>query len=50
MEPNVPWERSFLRLRQRVYAAAAHPLADRAREDLAEFARRDTGKADGRSD
>lgn len=40
LEPNVPWNRPFLRFRQRVYARAHHPLAERAAEDLAEFARR----------
>jgi predicted membrane-bound spermidine synthase len=38
-EPNVPWTGSFLRLRQRVYAAAGHPLAAQARADLDEFQR-----------
>lgn len=38
-EPNPPWEDLFLAQRARCYREAHHPLADRAREDLAEYMR-----------
>ncbi|HEX5718374.1 MAG TPA: fused MFS/spermidine synthase [Thermoanaerobaculia bacterium] len=36
-EPNPPWEDLFLAQRARCYREAHHPLADRARSDLAEY-------------
>ncbi|MEA2563349.1 MAG: spermidine synthase [Acidobacteriota bacterium] len=36
-EPSPPWEDLFLAQRARCYREAHHPLADRARSDLAEY-------------
>jgi hypothetical protein len=36
-EPDPPWEDLFLAQRARCYREAHHPLADRARSDLAEY-------------
>jgi predicted membrane-bound spermidine synthase len=36
-EPNPPWEDLFLAQRARCYREAGHPLAERARDDLAEY-------------
>ena len=38
-EPDPPWEDLFLAQRARCYREAWHPLADRARADLAEYMR-----------
>lgn len=38
-EPNPPWDDLFLAQRARCYREAHHPLADRARADLAEYMR-----------
>lgn len=37
LEPNVPWQRSFLEQRVKCYEAASHPRAARSRADLAAF-------------
>lgn len=39
LEPNVFWELDFLNLRVQAYQATEHPLAERARRDLAIFLR-----------
>ncbi|MFN0017536.1 MAG: fused MFS/spermidine synthase [Pirellulaceae bacterium] len=39
LEPNVFWELEFLNLRAKAYQATGHPLAERARRDLALFLR-----------
>ena len=36
-EPHPPWEDLFLAQRARCYREAGHPLAERARADLAEY-------------
>lgn len=38
-EPEVPWEEPFLLTRHRCYTALGHPLAERARDDLAAWRR-----------
>lgn len=40
-EPFVPWTRTFLEMRARVYAAVEHRLARRAADDLERFRRTD---------
>jgi hypothetical protein len=42
-EPFVPWNFEFLRLRETVYTAAHHPLADVARQDVEVFLQREGG-------
>ena len=37
LEPDVPWDREFLRERLRCYTRAGHPLEHRARADLQAF-------------
>ena len=36
-EPNVPWDREFLRVRRDCYRALSDPRADKAQQDLAQF-------------
>jgi hypothetical protein len=40
-EPNVPWRLDFLKIRSALYAQFQHPLADKARRDLAEYLKND---------
>jgi predicted membrane-bound spermidine synthase len=47
-EPDVPWTRSFLKLRQQQYAAAGHQLAQQAGRDIDDFARQATKEDTGR--
>ena len=43
-EPNVPWERTFLEIRASAYGETRHPLAGKARSDLALFLRNDAAQ------